>query len=205
LELVQFISALLEQEPDLAPRAAIYDLADSLASLLSEMHDEDVPPSVLQDLSVPDESGHWERSLKFLQIVERYFGADSVQAPSGEARQRIVAERLTADWKLHPPAHPIIIAGSTGSRGTTALLMRAVAMLPQGAVVLPGFDFDQPASVWERLKPEHGPSDDHPQYRYARLLAQSDVSHSDVEAWSDVPPLALIGAAPRAGYGSMAD
>ncbi|MFT6451304.1 MAG: double-strand break repair protein AddB [Halocynthiibacter sp.] len=188
LELVQFISALLEQEPDLAPRAAIYDLADSLASLLSEMHDEDVPPSVLQDLSVPDESGHWERSLKFLQIVERYFGADSVQAPSGEARQRIVAERLTADWKLHPPAHPIIIAGSTGSRGTTALLMRAVAMLPQGAVVLPGFDFDQPASVWERLKPEHGPSDDHPQYRYARLLAQSDVSHSDVEAWSDVPP-----------------
>lgn len=188
LELVQFISVLLEQEPDLAPRAAIYDLADSLASLLSEMHDEDVPPSVLQELSVPDESGHWERSLKFLQIVERYFGADSALAPSGEARQRIVAERLIDDWQKHPPAHPIIIAGSTGSRGTTALLMRAVAALPQGAVVLPGFDFDQPASVWDRLKPENGPSDDHPQYRYARLLAQCALEYRNVEAWSDALP-----------------
>ncbi|MGH1330073.1 MAG: double-strand break repair protein AddB [Paracoccaceae bacterium] len=188
LELVQFISVLLEQEPDLAPRAAIYDLADSLASLLSEMHDEDVPPSVLQELSVPDESGHWERSLKFLQIVERYFGADSAQAPSAEARQRIVAERLIADWAQHPPAHPIIIAGSTGSRGTTALLMGAVAELPQGAVVLPGFDFDQPASVWEDLMPQRGPSDDHPQYRYARLMAQSGVSAGDVAPWSGLQP-----------------
>ena len=30
-------------------------------------------------------------------------------------------------------------------------LMEAVARLPQGAVVLPGFDFDLPDSVWERL------------------------------------------------------
>ncbi len=47
-------------------------------------------------------------------------------------------------WEETPPQHPIILAGSTGSRGTTLLLMQAIAKLPQGAVILPGFDFDMP-------------------------------------------------------------
>ncbi len=188
LELVQFITLLLEKEPDLAPRAAIYDLADSLAALLSEMHDEDVHPEVIQNLTVPDASGHWQRSLKFLQIVERYFGDQRLHAPSEEARQREVITRLVADWAQHPPAHPIIVAGSTGSRGTTALLMRAVARLPQGALVLPGFDFAMPASVWARLSPDQGPGDDHPQYRYARLCHALDTNPDTVQLWADAAP-----------------
>ena len=35
LELVRMIGALLDHNPDLAPRAALYDLADSLADLMS--------------------------------------------------------------------------------------------------------------------------------------------------------------------------
>ena len=42
LELIRLISALLDAEPDLAPRAALYDLADSLARLLDEMQGERV-------------------------------------------------------------------------------------------------------------------------------------------------------------------
>ena len=37
LELVQLISRLLEAQPDLASRASLYDLADSLAALMDEM------------------------------------------------------------------------------------------------------------------------------------------------------------------------
>ena len=37
LELTQLIGKLLDKEPELAPRAALYDLADSLSGLLDEM------------------------------------------------------------------------------------------------------------------------------------------------------------------------
>ena len=36
----------------------------------------------------------------------------------------------------------MIVAGVTGSIPATATLMRAVAGLPQGAIVLPGLDLD---------------------------------------------------------------
>jgi ATP-dependent helicase/nuclease subunit B len=186
LELSQLVALLLEREPGLAPRAAIYELADSLTLLMAEMYDEDVSPATIRNMEVPDESGHWQRSLKFLQIVEQFFGDDSGEAPLAEARQRIVIERLVGSWQHNPPQHPVLIAGSTGSRGTTALLMHAVARLPQGALILPGFDFDQPDAVWARLDPKQA-MDDHPQFRYAQLMEALDLRPGDIHAWASAP------------------
>ena len=142
---------LLELQPDLAPRSALFALADSLAGLLDEMQSEGVTPECIRDLDVVDVSGHWQRGLQFVSLVERYFASEFQQGLDALSRQRLVAERLAEEWSEEPPAHPIIVAGSTGSRGATALFMRAVAQLPQGAVVLPCMDFDLPPSVWERL------------------------------------------------------
>jgi len=187
LELAEWISQLLDAQPDLAPRAAIYDLADSLANLMDEMQGEGVPPSAIHALDVSDQSGHWARSLTFVSLVERYFGVDSDEAPDGEARQRMVVERLAQRWADTPPDHPIIVAGSTGSRGATGLFMRTVANLPQGALILPGFDFDLPAPLWTALDDALS-SEDHPQYRYAHLMKQLGVGPSDVQPWIDTPP-----------------
>lgn len=186
LELSQLVSQLLDAAPDLAPRAALYDLSDSLAALMDEMQGEGIDPAVIANLDVTDLSGHWARSLRFLQIVERYFG-DTSEAPDHEARQRRVIERLVATWVAAPPQHPVIVAGSTGSRGATALLLAAVARLPQGAVILPGFDFDQPDSVWAALD-DAMTSEDHPQYRFRRLMDQLGLARSDVAPWDAVSP-----------------
>jgi len=43
LELSQLVAALLTQDDKLAPRSALYDLSDSLATLMEEMHGEGVP------------------------------------------------------------------------------------------------------------------------------------------------------------------
>ena len=145
LELSQLVAALLDNDPTLAPRSALYDLSDSLATLMEEMHGEGVDPAVFDTLNVADESGHWDRALKFLQIATQYFDTDA--APDKELRQRRVVTALSEKWADNPPDHPIIVAGSTGSRGATSLLMQAVAKLPQGAVILPGFDNDLPADV----------------------------------------------------------
>lgn len=182
LELVQLVSRLLESQPGLAPRASLYDLADSLAKLMDEMHGEGVSPDRIDDLDVSDQSGHWARIKAFLGIVRHYF-EQGEDAPDVETRQRMVIERLQAQWAAKPPDHPIIVAGSTGSRGATRLLMEAVARLPQGAVVLPGFDTDMPEDVWRELDdPMH--SEDHPQYRFADLLHGLGIRPSEIETWT---------------------
>lgn len=185
LELAQLVLNLIKRQPDLAPRSAAFALADSLAALLDEMQGEGVAPDVLATLDVSGLSEHWERSRQFLSIVEKYFGGD---APDPEARQRIVIEALTQKWESAPPTHPIIVAGSTGSRGATALFMAAVARLPQGAVVLPGFDFDMPANVWSRLEggDKRPPAEDHPQYRFARLADMVGIDPADIRSWDGV-------------------
>src|SRR5690606_36998070 len=65
--------------------------------------------------------------------------------------------------------NPVIVAGSTGSHGATRLFMRAVAGLPNGAVVLPGFDFDPPGQIWDGQSENSG---DHPQFRFAPLVEE---------------------------------
>ncbi len=186
LELSQFVARLLEQQPDLAPRTALFDLSDSLANLLDEMQGEGVPPDRIAALDVTDLSGHWERSLTFLRIVQRYFG-DTPEIPDQEARQRLVIERLVARWAIAPPTSPIIVAGSTGSRGATALFLKAVARLPQGAVILPGFDFDLPQYVWDVMS-DPMTAEDHPQFRFRRLMDGLGVDSSAVHPWEVIQP-----------------
>jgi double-strand break repair protein AddB len=186
LELIGLISALLDTSPDLASRASLYDLADSLAALIDEMQSEGVAPSAIADLDVADQSGHWERAKVFLGIVQDYL--DLTQAtPDKEARQRTRVAAIAALWAEQPPEHPVIIAGSTGSRGTTMLLMQAVARLPQGALILPGFDFDTPPEVWAALD-DPMVSEDHPQFRFYSLMKGLGGTPNAVTAWHDSLP-----------------
>jgi ATP-dependent helicase/nuclease subunit B len=183
LELSQLVRALLDRAPTLAAQSSVFDLADSLAALMDEMRGEGVPPDRIAALDVSGHSEHWKRTQDFIGIIGQFFTDDA--APDVEARQRLVVARLIAGWHLNPPADPVIVAGSTGSRGTTAILMRAVAELPQGVLVLPGYDFDMPDAVWAQLD-EAGTGEDHPQFRYRRLLAGSDLP--PVALWLDNHP-----------------
>ena len=185
LELARLISALLDQQPTLAPRSSLYDLADSLATLMDEMQGEGVSPEKIAGLDLQDESGHWQRSLAFIKIIHQFFTPG--HPPDSQARQRLVIEALAAAWAKDPPDHPVIVAGSTGSRGATALLMQAVARLPQGALILPGYDFAMPHSAWDDLA-EALTAEDHPQFRFRRLLDRLQLGPADVKPWHPTPP-----------------
>ncbi len=184
LELSQFVAALLENQPDLAPRAALYDLSDSLAKLMEEMHGEGVSPDALSNLDVTDQSGHWQRALQFLNILRPFFDTGD-QPPDAQARLRLIAELLARQWQDAPPEHPVIVAGSTGSRGATQVFMQAVARLPQGALILPGFDPELPR-YWDALA-DPLTAEDHPQFRYRRLLDGLNMSPDQVAPWSRQP------------------
>jgi double-strand break repair protein AddB len=182
LELTVLLDKLLQTGTTDFPRSALYDLADSLAALMEEMEGEGVSPERIAALDVADHSAHWARTQAFLGIVAQTMDCDE----DGEGRLRQAVLSLAAHWQAAPPADPVILAGSTGSRGTTALLMQAVARLPQGAVVLPGYDFDQPPAVWDRLD-DALTAEDHPQFRFRALMQLLDCGPEAVRPWTDVP------------------
>ncbi len=183
LDLARLIGRLLDAQPDLAPRSALFDLADSLASLLGEMQEEGVSAETIGLLDVSTHSAHWARAQEFLKIVAPLM-ADPGDA---QARQRAAALRLAAQWHAGPPADPIIIAGSTGSRGATAILMQAAARMKNGAVVLPGFDTDLPDPVW-RAMDDALTAEDHPQFRFRKLMDALSLSAADLMPWRSTQP-----------------
>ncbi len=182
LQLSVLVARLLDNAVDMAPRSSIAALSESLSDLMSEMQGEGVEPEALAQLDVSDFSEHWARTRAFLTIIAPFFTL--AEQPDAEGRQRRLALQLSDRWAMAPPKGPVIVAGSTGSRGTTALLMKAVAELPQGALVLPGFDFAMPSAVWDKLD-DALTSEDHPQYRFRKIMETLGIDRAGISAWHD--------------------
>jgi double-strand break repair protein AddB len=186
LTLAQLVGRLLDADGSIAPQSAKFDLAKSLAAVLDEMQGEGVPVSELAEIKVEDQSGHWQRSLDFLNILAQHWTVDNPTDP--QDRQRAAALAFAAKWAVEPPTHPVIAVGSTGSRGETALFMQAVAALPQGAVVLPGLDRALSQENWDALS-SSDVAVDNPQSALAVFCRGAGVALSDIEDWSDVAPV----------------
>ncbi|WP_069298513.1 double-strand break repair protein AddB [Neptunicoccus sediminis] len=185
LTLAQLVGRLLAADGSIAPQSAKFDLAQSLAAVLDEMQGEGVPLSALADISVEDQSGHWQRSLDFLNILAQHWDTENPTDP--QDRQRAAALAFAAKWAETPPEHPVLAIGSTGSRGETALFMRAVAALPQGAVVLPGLDRALSVENWDALSAE-SVSLDNPQSALAHFCKQAGVALGDIADWATDSP-----------------
>src|SRR5215208_6780676 len=85
----------------------------------------------------------------------------------GPARRRsILLRREAATLEVFGAKGPIIAAGSTGSIQATAELLRVIARLEEGAVVLPGLDLDLDQPSWSAITEEPG----HPQFGLQHLL-----------------------------------
>ena len=187
LELVGLVTRLIEAQPDLAARSSVYALSDSLAKLIDEIQSEGIDPQVIETLDVPDQSGHWARSLEFLKIVQTYLKNRNLDRDA-QSFLRLQLSELTKQWEKSPILDPIIIAGSTGSRGTTLDLMRVVGGLPNGAIVLPGLDREMSPAAWDQLADALS-GQDHPQYRLAQIARGFDLAPNAIPEWSNLTPV----------------
>ena len=174
LQLARLVERALAADP---AGQSVPTLAASLSELMAEMQLEGLDAAALDRIEAADHAAHWQRALEFLRIAAG-FHLDGPPADR-EAVQRAAADRLAADWAegRNLPAGPVIVAGSTGSHGATRDFMLAVARLPGGAVVLPGYDPGAAAAL--------GPdAEDHPQARFAPLVA----ALGEPQGWTDSPP-----------------
>ncbi|CAA7614549.1 double-strand break repair protein AddB [Magnetospirillum sp. SS-4] len=164
--------------PDQAAR-----LAGELGRLLDAVRSERLDFARLATL-VPDElAEHWQLTLTFLGLLTEAWPRILAERGVLEAEDRLdkVMAAQIESWRTRPPEHPVIAAGSTGSRPATADLLAAVAALPTGRVVLPGLDRDMDEAGWNGLDPAH------PQYGLKLLLARLGTTRDAVRPLTDRP------------------
>ncbi len=161
--------------PATADRAWL--LAAELARLLDEAHREGVDlAEALPRLVAADYAAHWADTLTFLQIVTAHWPGFLAAAGKIDAAARGVRllDAQASAWERAPPDYPVVVAGMPGGNRAAAALMRVVARLPQGAIVLPGLDHAMHDEHWDHLE------DSHPQAGLRGLLGLLGATRGDV-------------------------
>lgn len=168
-------------------------MARELAELMDLVEREGCSLDGIEKI-VPDTfSEHWQKSLKFLEIITKFWPAfleeHALLSPKDRDNKLILAE--AERLRTNPPQGPVIVAGVTGSIPATVELMRAVCELENGAIVLPALDLALDDESWAAIAPGHP---EHPDFGLKKLLEELGVSRSGVEVLPDSTPSKTLSA-----------
>ena len=162
--------------------------------LAEEIAPEDLLGDAVLDL-VGDLSEHWRRNLHLFATIQQLWRAELDKRGEVDAatRRNLLFRHAARQWRETPPASPIVAAGVTGAAPALARLLRTIADLPQGAVVLPDLDLSMSDTVWTELGPAGALDAErpfakedavtHPQYHLKLLLNRMGVSRGEVQHW----------------------
>ena len=181
--------------------ATLLRLARETGATMDRLLVEDVGPEELVGDKVLDLFGslsqHWQRSLHMFATVQAKWLAQLREwgALDAAARRNRLFDWTAARWREAPPETPVVAVGVTSAAPSLAKLLRVVAELENGAVILPDFDLTMPPAVWDELgragnAPGPGETpfarDDavtHPQYHLKLLLNRMGVAREEVQPW----------------------
>nr|WP_250893754.1 double-strand break repair protein AddB [Croceibacterium selenioxidans] len=183
-----------------APKgSALLRLAFEMGRAMDRLLVEEIGPEELYQERVMgllgDMADNWKRSLALFMIVQdRWYQELMARGEVDPADRRNRLFRFAAKrWRADPPATPIVAAGVTSAAKGVAALLRTVARLPNGAVVLPDLDLSMSADVWDELGAAGAPDAEqpmmrgdavtHPQYHLKLLLNRMRISRDEVQPW----------------------
>ena len=167
-------------------------LARKLAEMIDELEIEQVDFNSFVALDGGTElSGHWQSAYGQIgKIVPAYQTELNRQKLLGPAERRnILLARYEQRLRESPPSTPLIAAGITTSAIAVSNLLRRVARLPNGTVILPGVDMNMPATDWDDLRPANNEEgiprpqrnvEVHPQFHLRLLLDRMAISRDEV-------------------------
>ncbi|MEM8724171.1 MAG: double-strand break repair protein AddB, partial [Pseudomonadota bacterium] len=202
LELANILQVELtgEEKPPL-PGAARLRMARDLARTMDRLLVEEKSPADLLDETIldlePSLAGHWQDSIRlFSRVLVRWnFWLEERGEVDAATRRNMLFDRAARKWRSEPPSSPIVAAGVTSAAPALARMLRAIANLPNGAVILPDLDLAMDDSAWDELgragvAPEPGETgfaahdaQTHPQYHLKLLLNRMGVARQEVRAW----------------------
>ncbi len=160
--------------------------AAELARLMDTVATEESDWSQMQDLVPQDHAAWWQLTLEFLKIATAQWPAILEELGMQDAanqRARLLRDQANS-YNMNGSSGPVIAAGSTGSIPATADLLKSIAHLENGAVVLPGLDRDLDNATWEKIDladndfDDRGTAPGHPQFGLKKLLSYLGSSRS---------------------------
>ncbi|MCB9992674.1 MAG: double-strand break repair protein AddB [Hyphomicrobiaceae bacterium] len=164
-------------EPDRLPPGEILARAAALGDLIDDFRVAGIPLDALDRFDPGDQATHWQQSKEFLQFALKTWPellAHESRVDASELRNLKLARQAAALPHLFG-AKPVIAAGSTGSIPASANLLAAIASLPLGALVLPGFNTQLGKDQVAALRNAGGNPHGHPQYGLVKLLDRLSV------------------------------
>ncbi len=156
-------------------------LAADVCAFLDELERDGVAFDAVAGLWPERFAEHWQQSLSLLKHIVVWWPQQLAKCgmESVIGRRNQLLALLAAHWRTHPPQTAVIAAGSTGTQPATASLLKVIAGLPHGMVVLPGLDLHAEPAIWAALEPCH------PQYGLAQLLRILEVQPDAVTLLDD--------------------
>lgn len=155
-------------------------LAETLGRLMDRVHTEGLNLKDLPGLVDTERfASHWQITVDFLTILSEHWPrilCENGMIDAADRRVRVI-QALTAHWNVRAPGYPVIAAGSTGSIPATANLLKTIAFIPDGYVVLPGLDTDMDAESWKAV------TEGHPQATLKQLLKRMGCTRTNVQIW----------------------
>lgn len=176
-------------------------LARKLAELIDELEIEMVDFKQFSDIAIDaDLAGHWQTAYgQLLRILPAYRAELHARNLLGPAERRnMLLAGLERRLAQNASDVGIIAAGITTSAKVVARLLKRIATMPNGQVILPGVDLGMSEAHWESLtipaSGEHsvGPRRNvevHPQFHLKLLLEKMGVDRSEI----DILPTANLG------------
>ena len=151
-------------------------LAKELCSLMDLVYQQQLSFDKLSDI-VPDEYAvHWQETLKFLAIITHYWPqilqdegkVDAVQ------RQNLLLQAQIRLWQKVHPRKRIVLAGTTAAFPLMKELVKVVASLKNGEVILYGLDKFLSEDDWAKV------DEVHPQFELKSLLDYLELNRLQV-------------------------
>ncbi|MFN7039072.1 MAG: double-strand break repair protein AddB [Alphaproteobacteria bacterium] len=152
-------------------------LAIELASFLADLQKEQIDLKNLHTVFPEDLAEHWQNIMSFLQIISIEWPKilEERKLLDPIIRRNKIIEYRAKSWAKNPPEYRIIAAGSTGSMPSTAQLLKVIANLPKGMVVLPALDNFIDDISWENI------DEFHPQNTLKNLLNFFEIDRKQVK------------------------
>ncbi len=181
-------------------------LAGDLLALMDEVETEEADWAELTGLVPEDHARYWQITLDFLKIVQEAWPAhlNELRQMDPKARRSALIRREAQRLAAGGASGPVIVAGVTGSVPATAELLKVVAGLEQGVIVLPGLDRFLDGRSWSALgsrsaegvgplfaHQEQQTLPSHPQYSLKQLLDRLGVRREEVRPLGPELPFAF--------------
>lgn len=202
-----------EHRPGVAAAEALR-LADGLAQVLDQLAIEDVALSELAMLGQDEPMAeHWEQAFALLRAIAARWPDELAllgMVERTELRNRLL-ERTAKRWREQGlPVGFVVAAGITTSAPAVARLLRTIAMVPGGTVVLPHCDLGMDAAQWDALgsDPRRALAEDrpvaaletHPQFHLKLLLDRMGLARGEVDVWDHAGEGTLDGPESRVAF-----